>query len=413
MENVIVACVQQRMSIPPTHEEFEAEARRFLRQAQAKAARLTIFPELTGLMLAPPLISGFKLGFIKREDQGKQRGAGFLSRSVGRVAGGTAGALGGGFRGSLERLLQKKSDVLRDAYFEIFGRLAREFGTAIVGGSVYLYDQETGGVKNRAYLFDLSGDVVGYQDKFNLAPNEQDLITPGTELNVFQMRYGRLGLLMGRDALYPELARLLAVQGADLLVGIAASPGAAPASVFRSAMGLRAEENQVFAACSFLLGPNYLDKDKPEDFFGQSALLAPISLTLKGDGILVQAGTDRTETLIAAELEMDELYTLRQTSGFRPRQEMHLGNLGPVLAEIYQQGLTIEQAVEQRVAGPVEPIPEPLAIEPEIPAEEALGPTEAEPAVPSPLEMPEPEAEGFYPSVPEALSLTGERPPEE
>ena len=95
MEKLTVACVQQRMRILPTHEEFEAEARRFLRQAQAKAAQVTIFPEFTGVMLAPPLISGFKLGFIKREDQGKQRGAGFLSRSLGKVSGTTAGALGG------------------------------------------------------------------------------------------------------------------------------------------------------------------------------------------------------------------------------------------------------------------------------------------------------------------------------
>lgn len=418
MENVTVACVQQRMSILPTHEEFEAEARRFLRQAQAKAARLTIFPELTGVMLAPPLISGFKLGFIKREDQGKQRGAGLLSRSLGRVAGTTVSALGGGFRGSLERLLRKNSDSLRDAYFEMFGRLAREFGTAILGGSLYLTDEETGAVKNRAYLFDMSGDVLGYQDKFNLAPEEQDLATPGTELNVFETRYGRLGLLMGRDALYPELARLLAIQGADFLIGIAASSGTAQARVFRSAMALRAEENQAFAACSFLLGPHHLAQEKREDLAGQSAVLAPISLTPKGDGVLVQAGTDRTETLIAAELDMGELHTLRQTSGFRPRQEMHLGNLGPVLAEVYQQGLSIEQAVEQRIAGPVEPVIEPVALEPVSPEEappEAAEPeaTEPEASVAFPPETPEAESDTSYPSVPEAMSLTGQREPEE
>ncbi len=414
MENVTVACVQQRMSIPPTHEEFEAEARRFLRQAQAKAARLTIFPELTGVMLAPPLISGFKLGFIKREDQGKQRGASLISRSLGRVAGTTAGALGGGFRGSLERLLRKNSDALRDAYFEVFGRLAREYGTVIVAGSLYLYDEETGTIKNRAYLFDVSGDVVGHQDKFHLAPNEQDLAAPGSDMNVFQTRLGRFGLLIGRDAIYPEFSRLLAMQGADLLIGIAASPGAAQSAVFRSAMALRAEENQVFAACSFLLGPNYLGQDKPEDFSGQSALLAPISLTLKGDGVLVQAGTDRTETLIAAELDLEELYSLRQTSGFRPRQEMYLGNLGSVLAEVYGRGLTIEQAIEERIAGPAEAVPEPVALEPTIPPEEAPDIQEPEPASPEPPEAAEPEPEVSYLSVPEALSLTtDERPPEE
>lgn len=378
MENMIVACIQQRMSVQPTHEEFEAEARRFLRQAQAKAVQLTIFPELTGVMLAPPLISGLKLGLVKRENQGKQPGAGFFSRRMGSVAGSTAGAMGGGFRGSLGRLLRKKSDALQDIYFEMFGRLAREFGTAIVGGSLYLYDGETDSIKHRAYVFDVSGDVVGYQDKFNLAPDEQDLATPGNELNVIETRYGRVGLLLGRDILYPELARLLVMEGADLLIGLAASPGAAQASVLRSALALRAEENQVYTAGSFLLGPNHLGKENREDFYGQSALLAPISLTTGGKGILVQAGTDRTEGLIATELDMEALYTLRETSGFRPRQEMHLGNAGPALADFYRSGGTIEE----NVASVVQPLPEPVAFAPMFADDPLAEPMESETELP-------------------------------
>ena len=99
MENTIVACVQQRMGIMDSREEFEAAAGRFLHQARAKSAQLVIFPELTGLMLAPPLISGFKLGFIKRADEGNRPTAGLLRRRLGRVSGAAAGAMGGGFRG--------------------------------------------------------------------------------------------------------------------------------------------------------------------------------------------------------------------------------------------------------------------------------------------------------------------------
>lgn len=404
MENLTVACIQQRMSISPTHEDFEVESRRFLRLAQAKAAQLTIFPELTGVMMAPPLFSGVKRGFIKRDDRGKQPGAGFLSRGLGRFAGGTAGALGGGFRGSLERLLRKKSDTLRDAYLEKFSQLAREFGTAIVGGSLYLYDEQTDTVKNRSYVFDVDGEVLGYQDKLNLAPDEQDLAAPGNEINVLQTRYGRMGLLIGRDALYPEISRLLAMQGADLFVGIVASPGAAQARVIRSALALRAEENQVYVVSSFLIGTNHMGAENREDFYGQSALLAPISLTVKGDGVLTQVGTDHTEGIIAAELNMEELYSLRQSSRFRPRQEMHLGSAGPDLADFYSHGLTIEQAIEQAVEwiapSPIEPVTAPEPFEPVV-LEEALP------------ETPEPETEVLYTSVAEELSLAGEDRPEE
>jgi predicted amidohydrolase len=441
METATVACVQQRLGIMSTHEEFEMAARRFLRQAQAKGAQLVVFPELTGVMLAPPLISGFKLGFIKREDQGKQPTAGFMRRRLGRVSGAAAGALGGGLRGSLARLLSKDSDALRDVYLETFGRLAREFGTAIVGGSLYLHDAETGTVRNRAYLFDVDGEVLGYQDKLNLGPDELDIAAPGTELEVLQTRFGRLGLLVGRDVLYPELARILTMQGAELLAGIVASPGEAQAQVTRSALAMRTEENQVYGAASFMLGPNYLGQANREDLFGRSALLAPISLTDRGDGIVLQVGSSRSEGFIAAEMDAEALQALWETSRFRPRAQMNLGTLGPVLADFYREGITIEQAIDRRLAVPVQvepdypfvPVPEVEASEPmelaELPTEsyepelvafESMEPAELPPepyepeledsepgelAEPS-LEPQDQEVEALPFSVPEALSLT-------
>ncbi len=423
MEPLMVACVQQRMRITETPGDFESQARRFLHQARTKAVQLVVFPELAGLMLAPSLISRFKLGFIKREAQGKQPGAGFWSQSLGRVAGSTAGAMGGGFRGSLTRLVRKNSDVFRDVYFETFGRLAQEYQVAILGGSIYLYDPETASVRHRAYLFDVDGEVIGYQEKLNLAYNEQDLATPGNEVTVLDSRFGRIGVLMGQDAMFPEVARLLALQGADLILGIAATAGPAQGSAVRSALALRAEENQVFVAASFLLGPNLLGQENVDDYYGQSAVMAPISMTPKGDGVLIQAGTDRTEGFISAELDMDKLYDLRQTSRFRPRQQMHLGNLGPVLAEMYERGLSIDEAMEQHLAGPAGAPPEPVEIEYEPPAAVQLEPLPQ--PEPEPEPQPEPEAEPAAEekgeaaesqgdaSVPEAMLLGGSREKEE
>ena len=392
MEKVTVACVQPRLSILASHDEFETYARRFLRQT--KSAQLVIFPELTGVMLAPPLISGFKLGFIKRADQGLQPSAGLVSRGVGQVADATASALGGGLYGSLSRLLAKKSDVLRDAYFKVFGGLAREYGRAILAGSLYLYDDESATVRHRAYLFESDGEVIGYQDKLNLAPGEKGLATPGTDLRVFDTRFGRLGLLLGRDILYPELARLLAIQGADLLVGIAACPGPGLGNVVRSALALRVEENQFFSASSFMLGPNYLDPDVREDFYGQSSVLTPIGLSEKGDGVLIQTGTNRTEGVVSAVLDGEALEELRQTSRFRPRQEMNLGGLGPVLAGMYGEGQSIEQALSHTATQLEGPEPE---------AEQFTSAGEAEET----SDLSDPEAEDLAQSVPEALSLTG------
>ncbi len=394
MDGLTVACVQHRMGIPASREEFESVVRRFLRQAQSKAAQITVFPELVGVMLAPPLVSSFKLGFIKRADQAKQPTASVLQRGVGGISEAAVGAMGGGFRGSVIRLIRKRSDDLRDLYVEVFGNLAKEYGTAIVAGSLYLYDAETDSLRNRSYFFDADGQVLGFQDKFNLAPDERDLASPGDDLTVFDTRFGRFGILIGRDALYPEMGRLMAIRGADLIIGIAASPGAPQANIIRSALALRADENQVYTASCFMLGPNYLGTDNREEYWGQSALMAPISLTAKGDGILVQAGSGRTESLIATTLDMDALQNTRETSRFRPRTDMHLGNLGKVLGDMYRRGLVIEQALDEHRAGPPEPEPRPFTFE--------SAPLSFEPVSASPEDniVPPP------PSVPEAMSLS-------
>jgi predicted amidohydrolase len=350
MNQVTVACMQPRFSILASSKGFEALARRFLRQARINSAQLGLFPELTGVFLAPPLMSRLKLKLATQADRGRKPGAGFFAKRIGHVTDSAAGVLGWGLAGSLRQLLASKSDSLRDLYVETFGRLAREFDMYLVGGSLYVYDAETESVRNRAYLFDKAGAVVGWQDKLNLTPAEQKWVTPGTGLAAFALPFGRLGILIGWDVLYPELARVLAVQGTDLLAGIAAVPGTAQGDLVRTALHLRVQENQVFAAASFMLGPGPLDQDAAVDCAGQSALLAPIALTPQTSGILAQVGSPQAESAVSAAMDFDGLRRLQQTSPFRPRQQMNLGNQGSVLAEMYRRGMSVEQAIEQGIA---------------------------------------------------------------
>jgi predicted amidohydrolase len=283
--------------------------------------------------------------------------------------------------GSLKRLLAKNSESLRQAYLDTFGALAREFGTAIVAGSVYLYDEDSESIRNRSYLFDAGGDPVGWQDKLNPPAEERELTTPGTRLPVFQTKFGRVGILIGQDLLYPELARLLALQGADLIAGVCACPGTAQASLLRAALALRAEENQLYTLACFLVGPDLLGRTGGEDYVGQSALLAPAALSPRGDGILSELGSGRSEGVITALLQGAPLQEIRQIGGFRPRAEMNLAGLGPALAQFYAREQTLDQALEQRQAGAAEPAPA------SPPSETANGPDVA-PATATPSEEP-------------------------
>ncbi len=92
---------------------------------------------------------------------------------------------------------------------------------------------------------------------------------------------GRLGILLGEEALYPEAGRVLAYQGAEILVTLAATGNEVLAAYVRGATLARAQENQCFALTSFLVGKNYLAADEGDaaEFVGKSGIYAPLEMT--------------------------------------------------------------------------------------------------------------------------------------
>jgi predicted amidohydrolase len=59
--------------------------------------------------------------------------------------------------------------------------------------------------------------LAGRYRKVHLTEEDRAWATPGSELPAFDIPLGRIGILIGYDALFPEAARCLALDGADLL----------------------------------------------------------------------------------------------------------------------------------------------------------------------------------------------------
>ncbi|MEZ4868730.1 MAG: hypothetical protein R3C14_45800 [Caldilineaceae bacterium] len=87
MEEWVVACVQQRVRIFTTLDDYRNDLQRFLQIARQKDAQLVVFPELAGMMLAPPLLRNRRLVLLKYADWGKRRHATRWQRVTGRIAG--------------------------------------------------------------------------------------------------------------------------------------------------------------------------------------------------------------------------------------------------------------------------------------------------------------------------------------
>ncbi|MCK6449748.1 MAG: carbon-nitrogen hydrolase family protein [Alphaproteobacteria bacterium] len=182
------------------------------------------------------------------------------------------------------------------------GRIARQYGLHIVG-SIY-EDAGQGVYHNTAPLIGPDGGIVGLYRKTHLfdAPNRPDIkpgmqesakVRAGDSLPVFDTAIGRIGVSVCSDLRFPEIYRVLALQGAEVIVCASAflSPRFDHWEFFLRA---RACENQVFVAASGQVGT---EPRSGIGFVGRSMIVDPW-------GTIVSTASD-TETVTSAEIDVD------------------------------------------------------------------------------------------------------------
>ena len=359
-DRVVVACIQQQMRLPQTLDEYREEMRRYVRVAVAKQARLVVFPELAGVMVAPPLLADVRSRLLKAADRGRaRRRATLWERVMGSAAGAVATLMHADFRHGFAGLLDVDAASLWRAYEDVFGGLAREQGVVIVAPSAYLPDPHDGVIRNLAAVFDRDGQRAGYQAKVVLHPADTDLAQAGRTWDVIETEIGRIGLILGSDVLYPEVGRLLAYQGADVLIVQAAAADLVLYNKVRAGVLARMQDNQLFSAASYLVGDNRFSRGQRTPFVGKSAILAPQELTPRGNGVLVEMGSVRSEGVVSAEWDFAALRELWESSDTPVRSQLPLQQAGQVLAQLYAKLQALPRVLEpaQLVGQPASALP--------------------------------------------------------
>ena len=103
---------------------------------------------------------------------------------------------------------------------------------------------------NTAPLFDRMGKLVGQHDKNMIYEPEADRgTTPGVGYPVFDADFGKVGIFICYESWFPEVTRLLAYKGAELLL----HPNA---GYYMALMAARASDNGVWIAVSSLNNPS-------------------------------------------------------------------------------------------------------------------------------------------------------------
>lgn len=104
---------------------------------------------------------------------------------------------------------------------ETYGELAKRYGVVIVAS---LFEKRAQGLyHNTAVVFDTDGTIAGKYRKMHIPDDpgyyEKFYFTPGDlGFHPIDTSVGRLGVLVCWDQWYPEAARLMALQGAEMLI---------------------------------------------------------------------------------------------------------------------------------------------------------------------------------------------------
>ena len=202
------------------------------------------------------------------------------------------------------RNLANFTEPLRDKFIDF----AIAYNVNIITGSMPFI--KGGQLYNVGYLCRRDGSIERYC-KIHVTPTEVDAwgIVGGNKLKVFDTDVGKIGILICYDVEFPELARLLALQGMEILfVPFLTDTQNAFTRVKACAMA-RAIENECFVAIAGGIG-NLPKVHNMDIQYAQSAVFTPADFAFPTNGIKAEA-TPNTETVLVVDVELDLLKKLR------------------------------------------------------------------------------------------------------
>jgi predicted amidohydrolase len=151
---------------------------------------------------------------------------------------------------------------------EAFAAQAERYQTYLAFGMVAKHKVESV-VYDAAILIGRDGEVVGQHRKVHLKPEERPNFRGGFRFPVVETDFGLVGLLVGWDLAFPEAARSLALDGAEL-IAIPANWETQYIEEWRAYLAARAFENSIFVAAANRIGDEYT-----YSFGGESAIVGP------------------------------------------------------------------------------------------------------------------------------------------
>ena len=275
---VRVACVQYQVRRITSFEEFADQVEYFVDTACDYRADFLVFPEFFSVQL----LSQTELKNLPSRE-------------------------------GIERLAD-----LEEPFMELMTRMAREYGLHIIAGSHPM--RRNGRIYNACPVISPDGSTV-IQPKLHITPSELKHwgITGGHELRVIHTPKAKVGVLICYDCEFPEAARYLADQGAEILFIPYCTDDRPAYQRVRLCAQARAIENQIYVVTSGIIG-NLPSVPAMDIHYGKAGVFTPNDFEFARDGIQAEADSN-VEMLLVTDLDINDLYRSRESGSVRQRMD--------------------------------------------------------------------------------------------
>ncbi len=195
---------------------------------------------------------------------------------------------------------------------KLYGELAKRYGVVIVTS---LFERRTAGLyHNTAVVLEKDGTIAGCYRKMHIPDDpgyyEKFYFTPGDlGFHPIDTSVGRLGVLVCWDQWYPEAARLMALQGAELLIyptAIGYDPNDTPEEQLRQHSAWQTVQRGHAVANGIpVVTVNRVGEEDGVPFWGTSFVAGP-------QGELIYEASEDEEESIIVELDLDHSEQVRR-----------------------------------------------------------------------------------------------------
>lgn len=292
MRNVTVAAIQ--MSIPGTPEKSVEKAEKLVREAAAEGANVILLPEL---------FENWYFCQERRYDSYK-----------------------------LALPLEENPAVRR------FQTVAKELSVVL---PISFYEQDGNVLYNSVAMIDADGSVMGVYRKTHIPDDhfyqEKFYFTPGdTGFKVWDTRFGKIGVGICWDQWFPEAARCMALDGAELLfypTAIGSEPVLECDSMphWQRCMQGHAAANLVPVIAANRIGTETVIPDSENQQQSSSLTFYGSSFIADNTGALVECADRTSDTVLLHTFDLDELRGMRLSWGvFRDRRPEMYGRIAGI-----------------------------------------------------------------------------------